>query len=245
MNKIIIIKTGISKLELPPERGDFEDWIIESIKANYDISFEVINVLEGEDFPDTSGLDGIIITGSYSMITDHEPWSEKCARWLREDIFPREIPSLGICYGHQLHGYAEGAEVGVSDKGAEFGTLEVILNEEAEHDPLFSNLNSPLTVQFAHHQSVMSLPHNAVVLGSTEKDPHSIIRIGRCNWGVQFHPEYDAEISNACIKSYNDRIETGEVTGTRLPLNAREAESGKEILRLFTAFVLQEKMEKV
>jgi len=57
--------------------------------------------------PEPRLFSGVILTGSHSMVTDHEAWSEQTARWIPA-VMEASIPLLGICYGHQVIGYALG-----------------------------------------------------------------------------------------------------------------------------------------
>lgn len=58
------------------------------------------------------------------MVTDHGPWSEYTAMWLRETV-EQHTPVLGTCYGHQMLAYALGGEVGNNPHGYETGTVNV------------------------------------------------------------------------------------------------------------------------
>ena len=55
-------------------------------------------------------------------------------------LVERGIPTLGICYGHQLLAHALGGEVGDNPNGREFGTVTVELTAEAADDPLLGGL---------------------------------------------------------------------------------------------------------
>jgi GMP synthase (glutamine-hydrolysing) len=87
-----------------------------------------------------------------------------------------------------------GGQVGYNPKGREFGTVEVRLLPAAADDPLLSHLPPVFRAQASHSQSVLHLPDGAVVLASNEHDRHHAFRLGRSAWGVQFHPEFDADI---------------------------------------------------
>ena len=45
---------------------------------------------------------GIIALGSYANITDRSPWFDAFAADLREGVFARGLPLLGICFSHQF-----------------------------------------------------------------------------------------------------------------------------------------------
>src|SRR4030042_1583552 len=104
MNKTLIIKTGSTLPGLKKNKGDFEDWIVAGMKMPAE-SFKIAYVEQGDPLLHWRDLSGIVITGSHAMITDHHPWSERTADWLATTI-EKQIPTLGICYGHQLLAHA-------------------------------------------------------------------------------------------------------------------------------------------
>ena len=120
------------------QSGDFEQWIVNGLG---DHPFEVIVVdpRNTDVFPAIESVAGAIITGSHSMVTDREPWSENLASWLRSAV-SGNTPILGICYGHQLLAHAMGGGVNYHPKGIELGTVPICLTSEAKDDPLFHSL---------------------------------------------------------------------------------------------------------
>ena len=136
---------------------------------------------------------GVVITGSHDMVTERQPWSEQAAAWL-PGLVERGIPTLGICYGHQLLAHALGGEVGDNPNGREFGTVTVDLEAEAADDPLLGGLPARLPVQVCHTQSALTLPAGARRLAHGSRDANQAFVVGEAAWGVQFHPEFDAEV---------------------------------------------------
>lgn len=54
---------------------------------------------------------GIVALGSFANVTDQEAWVERLASALRELVFVRRIPFLGICFSHQLLAHMVGGKV--------------------------------------------------------------------------------------------------------------------------------------
>jgi GMP synthase (glutamine-hydrolysing) len=134
------------------------------------------------------------------MVTDREPWGAALAAWLAEAV-RREVPLLGICYGHQALADALGGEVGDLPGGVEVGTVEVATTPEAAGDPLLGEMPEVFPAPMAHRQGVRRLPPGAVLLARTAVEPHAAFRVGRRAWGVQFHPEFSAEATSGYVRA--------------------------------------------
>ena len=235
MKDIVTIKTGDSIPSLVARRGDFEDWIIAGMGYSHP-STMVVSVHKGETPPDFDLIAGIVITGSHEQVTDRADWSERTASWLVKAV-KREIPILGICFGHQILAYALGGKVDYTPGGPEFGTVSISLTAASRDDPILGNLPRTVEVQTSHYQSVLELPPKATLLAFSEKDPHSAFRYGPCVWGVQFHPEYDADIATAYMHEFNGKIEKSNEDIATLFGNCKDTITGGLILRRFAKFV--------
>ncbi|MEM7018396.1 MAG: glutamine amidotransferase [Pseudomonadota bacterium] len=205
MKPVAIIKTGETLPDIAAARGDFENWISEGLGA--DISVNTIEVFKGETLPNPATLSGIVITGSPAMVTDREDWSERTADWLHE-VASAKIPTLGICYGHQLIAHAFGGEVGSNPNGREIGTADIQLESSAAQDPLFASIDAPLAMQTSHLESVLALPPAAKLLATTSLDPHHAFSLDDFMWGIQFHPEFDKDIVQRYIRLRQPAIES-------------------------------------
>ncbi|MDX1616850.1 MAG: glutamine amidotransferase [Candidatus Promineifilaceae bacterium] len=235
MKDLVILKAGDSIPSLVARHGDFEEWIIAGLGNSYPSTI-VVSVHRGETPPDFDLIAGIVITGSHHPVTDRADWSERTASWLAK-VVEREIPILGICFGHQILAYALGGEVDDTPAGPEFGTVSLSLTPASVDDYIFGKLPRTAAVQSAHYQSVVDLPQNATVLAFSDKDPHFAFRYGRCVWGVQFHPEFDADIAMAYIGEFTEDIERSNQDIETLLANCRDTTTGKFILRRFAQFV--------
>ncbi len=197
MKKIFILKTGTSLPVLVRRFGDFDAWIIRGMGTQQS-DVEVVEVFNGAALPEINRVKGIVISGSHAMITDQPDWISQTAEWIKTAV-DKQIPTLGICFGHQLLAYAFGGEVAHNPKGKESGTVPLILTDASREDLLFGNYSSGIAVQTSHSQSVIKLPETAVLLASSQMDRHQAFRINPAAWGVQFHPEFNAEITRTYI----------------------------------------------
>jgi len=228
---ILIIKMGNSFPSIIADHGDFDDWI----RAGLDVdssTIAVVNVYAGETLPKPSRLAGVVITGAHDMVTDRANWSERTAAWIPE-LIATGTPLLGICYGHQLLAHALGGTVGPNPRGGEFGTVVLKLQGPATKDRLFSDLPQRFQVQASHSQSVLSLPPGAILLASSNHDPHHAFSIANSAWGVQFHPEFSIDILTAYINKYKDTLAGHELEPEALLRSSTETPFGREILRRF------------
>jgi GMP synthase (glutamine-hydrolysing) len=203
MPKLIIIKTGCTMPELAQQRGDFDDWMVEAM-AICRSEVETVDVSLGDRLPEFHQVSGVVITGSHAMVTEHHAWSEYSAEWL-QTAAQKQIPTLGICYGHQLIAYALGGSVAYMQGGREVGTLPVTLQPAAKQDYLLQGLPDQILVQLSHRQAVMELPEDAVWLASSDRVPFEAFRYGDRVWGMQFHPEFSVDV----MQAYTDYARLG------------------------------------
>jgi GMP synthase (glutamine-hydrolysing) len=237
--KILIIKTGSTLPGLKSRKGDFESWIMAGMGLNAD-EVTIVDVTAGEPLPANGSHAGVVVTGSHSMVTEHPRWSERAAQWLALEI-AAETPTLGICYGHQLLGYALGGTVEENPLGWELGTVEIKLDEQAARDELLGGLDSvegnprtaAMKVHASHTQAVTRLPPGAVRLASSSRDANHAFRVGRTAWGVQFHPEFDCDIVQTYIQHCRRKLIADGQDPDQLMRDSEDTEWGAKILQRF------------
>lgn len=225
----LILQTGEPVPELRRHRG-FPHWIRVSGDIPRD-GTDVINVANGEPLPERLPYAGIFVTGSPAMVTDRQDWSENTARWLRDRI-GAGVPTLGICYGHQLIAHALGGEVANNPAGREIGTVEITRDAEVD-DPLLNGLPVRFPAHASHVQSVLGLPEGAQALARSALDAHQVVRYAPMCWGFQFHPEFSTQVTRTYIKARAARIaeEGGDVD--KLLGTIRSTPDARGLLRRF------------
>jgi GMP synthase (glutamine-hydrolysing) len=237
MKKIVIIKTGDSIPSLVKRRDDFENWIINKMECN-NVSVQIISVHKDEIPPDFDLIGGIVITGSHEPVTDRADWSERTAAWLVGAI-KQNIPILGICFGHQILAHALGGRVGSTLAGPEFGTVSASLTPAAKDDMIFRDLPPIIQVQASHYQSALDLPSGSTILAFSKKEPHAAVRFRPNVWGVQFHPEFDADITSTYIREFYAALEESTDDLSALLDNCKDTRTGSLILRRFKKVIDQ------
>lgn len=229
--RILLLQVGHTFEEIARERGDYDHWFREGLGVAA-AELEVAPVFAGAPLPASFAYDGVVVTGSWAMVTDRAAWSEASAEYLREAV-SRDVPVLGVCYGHQLLAHAFGGLVGYNPAGRNAGSVRVELTEAAATDPLFRDFLSPLTLQVSHSQSVLDPPAEAVLLARCERDPCHAFRLGECAWGVQFHPEFTAPVSRDYIRMRYATIAAEGLDPDALMRDVRESSDGERLLRRF------------
>lgn len=232
MKPILIVKTGGAARRVREAHGDFDEMIL-SASGLKDHEARVVAVYQGEVLPEPEAVSGVIITGSPAMVTDREPWSTRLEEWVLK-AHHSGVPVLGICYGHQLLGQAFGGSVGYHPDGMELGMVRITVEPAGQQDRLFGMLPGSFQANVIHSQTVLQLPQGAVRLAGNPYEPNHGFRIGETTWGVQFHPEFSADIMRDYIRlEAEDRQMDAGWCGKMLE-QVTEQNCGK---RLFSAFV--------
>lgn len=238
MAVVLIVKTGDAFPEVVDQHGDFETLFEKQLNSALPahITLQTWDAQRQPSAPAPDTLAGIVITGSHSMVSHAEPWSEALKPWLQAAL-ASDIPMLGVCYGHQLMAAALG---GVSDyhpAGRESGTRSVRLTQAGRQDPLFSQLPASFVAHLTHAQSVMQAPQGSTILAHNSHDAHQALRYGPRQWSVQFHPEFTAPVMRAYIERQRVALrEQGEDPDTLLA-EISDCPEASSLLRRFLAFV--------
>jgi GMP synthase (glutamine-hydrolysing) len=153
----------------------------------------VVRAWDGEPIPAGIGDHAALILLGGGMLPDaddEQPWL-KAERELLRDAHDR-VPVLGICLGGQMLAHTFGGEV-LGEYGLpEKGVTSLKLLPAAADDPLLAGLPPVVRAVESHQDQITRLPADAVLLMSSERCAHQMLRVGR-SWGVQFHPEVTAD----------------------------------------------------
>jgi len=184
------------------------------------------------DIPRDFDVDGFVVTGSRASVYWDEEWIEDLRPWVSEAI-DREIPALGVCFGHQFLADMLGGEV--EDMGEyELGYRTVDRTGESR---LLEGLPESFTVFETHSDRVRALPDDARLIAENDNgiqgfETDTVL-------SVQFHPEYDMQTAREVTKGKDS---VSEATIERVldgidDETYHRASEAKRLFENFTAFV--------
>lgn len=203
MQKILIIQFRQEKSSIEHEQACFDrELASEEVSLQYVSAFHNLEVFS-QPAALLSGVSGVILGGSGEFDFDGGRPSDDVVRLASYDAARRfqsfvtylqenNIPTLAICYGHQLLAASSGVVVVNDTTQAKAGSHVVYLTDIGINDPLFADIPATFIAQYGHKDSLSLLPENATLLATGDACRFSAIRYKKCCYSVQFHPELSA-----------------------------------------------------
>jgi GMP synthase (glutamine-hydrolysing) len=144
--------------------------------------------------------DGLVVLGGAMGAGDDAlaPWLAP-TRALLADVVALDVPTLGVCLGHQLAAVALGGTVERNPSGRTIGPVPVRLTAAAAFDALLSGFDGLPAIHY-NDDVVLEVPSGATVLATLPDGRPQAIRFGPSAWGVQFHPETSPEVFGAWLR---------------------------------------------
>jgi GMP synthase (glutamine-hydrolysing) len=204
----------------------------ESTRRNFrrelDADLAEFDVTAG-DLPPHFAWDGVVVTGSRVSVywDDEHEWIRPLVDWVGEAA-SRDVPLLGVCYGHQVLAEALGGTV------EHMGEYELGYREVTHHgDDIFAGVDDSFTVFVSHQDRVTDLPPGADLIAENEYGVHGF-RHGDAV-GVQFHPEYDLSTAEEIARGKD--VPAEQERRVMAGINPENFAAACETKRLFDNFV--------
>jgi GMP synthase (glutamine-hydrolysing) len=180
MKRILVVN-----LFLDPKRKLSFNKLVTRVKTlGAEVSISDHTSLPALDPSQLLSYDGIILSGTEALFTrtaDRKEFGDLFA------FLPRiEVPTLGICGGHQALAIAYGGEVAKSGHHVDgFRTVEL---EDKDH--LLAGLPAKIRVMQSHYEVVKRLPPGFVRIARSKDTKNEAMKHEQKPlYGVQFHPE--------------------------------------------------------
>jgi len=179
----------------------------------------VTSLPEGDDLPDPENVSAAVLSGSTAGVYEDRDWIAAGREFVRA-LVTGGVPTLGICFGHQLVHDALGGRVEPDEFRA--GLVTALY----DRDPLFADLSR--TVPVAHGDMVREAGDGLVPIASVREYDYPLFATRhreRPVWTVQFHPEFGPshrEQLEATFDWQPNGHRFADVTGARLFGNFRD-----------------------
>lgn len=176
----------VVQLDASDPAGRLGDWL-----TSAGLQLDVRDTSAGVELPTNlqqhRGL--VVLGGSMGAGDDKVAPVLADVRALLREAITAEVPTLGVCLGHQLLAVANGGRAGPNPDGPEIGASLIAKRAAASTDPLFATLPITPDVLQWHYDAVTTLPPGAIQLAGSPICEQQAFRLGRMAWGIQFHIE--------------------------------------------------------
>ncbi|MEZ4103935.1 MAG: gamma-glutamyl-gamma-aminobutyrate hydrolase family protein [Candidatus Paceibacterota bacterium] len=146
-------------------------------------------------------LDCVILSGSNELDFDGGRPEDDLARITSKQLvsklspflrylFDKDVPTLGICYGHQLIGAFAGVTIRYSEEQKKTASHELKFLLNHEEIPLFSGLPATIIAHYGHKDVLVEVPKDAQLLfDGGERCLVPALKYKENIFTFQFHPE--------------------------------------------------------
>jgi GMP synthase-like glutamine amidotransferase len=170
-----------------PRDGEKFRTLLQPLRPDW--SFHAVQVKDGEFPKHVTDFDGYVITGSPASANGDEAWIATLSDFIRE-LDQAKIPTVGVCFGHQVIARALGGVVSKNPGGWGFGIAETHFDHaEKWMEPKLKTIS----LYAAHSEQVTVLPKGAEVLGGSDFCPLGSYKIGNHIFTTEYHPEMTRE----------------------------------------------------
>ncbi|MCX6119873.1 MAG: gamma-glutamyl-gamma-aminobutyrate hydrolase family protein [Proteobacteria bacterium] len=136
---------------------------------------------------------GIVLLGSSSSVHDQFDWQETLIKWLKTAI-EKNIPILGICFGHQLLAHMHGGKVGFVNQDR----VKLVGCRKINFEWPCFDLPKSIQLFATHNEEVKTLPSGFERIASSDQIQFEGLKHKtKPILSLQAHPEATAEFAIA------------------------------------------------
>jgi GMP synthase-like glutamine amidotransferase len=179
--RVGILLAGRCPTELRERHGDYDE-MFERLLQGRGFEFTTYAVLDGVLPAHASAEDGWLVTGSKAGVYEDHDWIPPLQALLRE-AYANAVPTVGICFGHQILAQALGGTVRKFPGGWSVGLKHYALQGDVEEARVLA----------WHQDQVIEPPPDARVVGSSPFCRYAALAYGDKAYSIQPHPEFTNE----------------------------------------------------
>lgn len=195
--KTLLIETGQPPEPICEQFGDYPRMMIDFISPFLpDTEFETCSLIKNERLPRLDHISSIIILGSPHGVYDDIAWINPLMSFIQSAAY-RQIPQVGICFGHQIIAKAMGGIVEKAPNGWGIGCHSY----DCRLENYWNSAPQKLNLLVSHQDQVIEKPRDSIVLAHSSFTPNAILAYPDYNiLTCQAHPEYSLDFIRAIIE---------------------------------------------
>lgn len=227
------VTIGLLLLDELPEhalhvRGDYPV-LYEHLFADEDVRLVGIAVHRGDGPASLGDADVWVVTGSRHSVYDDLEWIATASDLMRE-LLRTEVPTVGVCFGHQLLGHVLGGEVGPAGRWG----VGVQSYRTVRSLPWFPEADDGIALIASHQDQILDVPEEAAVWSTSQYCPAAGLVVGERAWSVQGHPEFTADVAHVLYEGRRERLGDEIIDQARATLE--QSVSNRSVARAIVRF---------